>query len=62
MRRRKSKYPKYLAQNLWICHDCKVYSGHPIVWCPSCGKKLQKFAANGDDIERLKDVEGYKRG
>ena len=26
----------------YVCYDCKLGYGHPLVWCPGCGRKMIK--------------------
>lgn len=26
----------------YVCYECKLWYGHPLTWCPGCGKKMLK--------------------
>jgi|SRR6185369_401736 len=37
----------------YICRDCKLYYGHPLRWCPGCGKELKQQKYNEAEDSKL---------
>lgn len=46
----------------YICYDCKLGYGHPLLWCSGCGRKMIKVKAVDWNILRKDDwkLEGDK--
>ncbi len=42
-----------------VCYDCTLWYGHPLSWCPGCGRKMIKVKTSSDDFKKAKNA-GWK--
>lgn len=44
----------------YLCKDCKIGFGHPLLWCPNCGKEMVRDKTYNSTYWKEKKAEGWR--